>query len=132
MGGRISAVRSRRGVAILSVGCIATLLLLWLSFEVVPPWPWWVRAAALFAIPVSFFTAIAVELTVAAAQAERDLSPEEKRRRHRAAWASVSRDVAPLANRPERYFRPLLRAWELWRTRPLKPPANGSSGPVDR
>jgi hypothetical protein len=89
---------------------------------VAPPWPWWVRAIALLAIPLSFFTAIAIELSVAASRAERDLSPEEKRLRNQAAWQGVSRDVAPLANRPVLYFRPLLRVWELWRTHPPEPP----------
>jgi hypothetical protein len=119
-------------VAILSAGCVATLLLLWLSFEVAPPWPWWVRAAALFAIPLSFFTAIAVELSVAPSRAERNLSVEEKRRRHRDAWQGVSGDIALLASHPELYVRPLLRTWELWRTHPLKPPPDGPSVPVDR
>jgi hypothetical protein len=115
------AVRRWR-VAVVSAGCVAALLLLWLSFELEPQWAWWVRTAALFAIPVSFFTAIAHELSVAASTAERELSPEERRRRRRAAWEGVSRDVAPLANRPERYVRPFLRAWELWRTHPRKRP----------
>ena len=119
-----SAVRRRR-VAIVSVGCVAALLLLWLSFAVPPPWPWWVRAAAFVAIPASFFTTIAVELSVTAARTERGLSPQEGRRRRLAAWREVAHDITPLITWPWLYVRPLHRARERWRTHPRKRPPDG-------
>ncbi len=119
-------------VSIVSAGCVASLLLLWLSFEVALPWAWWVRGVALLTIPLSFFSAIAVELSLAAAKAERRPSAEQKRRRRRAAWKNAHRDVAPVASRPALYFRPLTRAWELWRAHSPEPPPHRPSHPGSR
>lgn len=116
-------------VAVSSTGCIVALLLLWLSFEIDSRWRWWVTAAAVAVIPVSFFTAIAVGLSVDAFRADKGLSPEERRRRHRAAWEGFGRDVAPALSRPELILRPFARAWELWRSHPPEPTPDAKRKP---
>jgi hypothetical protein len=116
-------------VAVVSGACVATLLLLWLSFSVASPWSWWVRAAAVVTIPVAFFTTLAIDLAKGATRAEHGLSDEERGRRRRSAEQGVAGDVAPLVNRPSLYLRPLTRAWELWRDHPPKQPPHGRSGP---
>jgi hypothetical protein len=114
---RIGHVR-RWQVAVVSTGCIAAMMLLWLSFEVDPKWQWWMRAITIVVIPVCFFGAIAVGLSLAAAEAEKDLSPEERQHRREEAWQHVSHDVAPLLRRPDLFVRLVGRAWELRRSHP--------------
>jgi hypothetical protein len=92
-------------------------------------WRWWITAAGIAIIPVSFFVPIGVGLSVAAARAEKGLGAEEKQRRHRAAWRRVGRDVAPLISRPEPMFRLFARAWELWRGNPPSPPTDTKRRP---
>ena len=47
---RIGHVR-RWQVAVVSTGCIAAMMLLWLSFEVDAKWQWWMRAITIVVIP---------------------------------------------------------------------------------
>jgi hypothetical protein len=126
---RIGHVR-RWQVAVVSIGCIAAMMLLWLSFDVDPTWQWWVRAVTIAVIPVCFFGALAVGLALDAARAEKGLSPEERQRRRQEAWQHVSHDVAPLLSRPDLFVRPVAPAWELWRSHPPEESPDPTSGPA--
>lgn len=121
---------SRRERTVFSVACVLAMAVLWWSVGLSPVWAWSLRIGAVLGVPGTFFGIVAAQMMRQISREEAGLTKEEVRARRRAAAERSQRDVFPLLSRPDRYARPLLRAWEVWAA--PKPPKQPPPAPQDR